>query len=332
MERYPVSEDRIRHLRLKVGLLLAAFPVILAALVLYALHARGVLEPTRTVMLVARDAEGLGIGVPITFSGFPIGEVERMQLSDDGLVRIELRIHEKDARWLRQSSVFSFERQLLGKQRIRVTSPRMTDPPLAADALVTLQTEDAVKNLPELVSGAKAVIEDLRQLTRSGSHLTLMLADLRGLTARLNGDYGLIEGLTGSPERAREVLDAPRRVNRLLTSLDGVMIRLDAMLAKSDSKLLGEGGLIDDARRSTEQFNALLREVRASLTRADNALANTQAASADAKSVTESLKGASADLSRLRAEVDEVVHKANRILVEIDRKWPLARDRSVRLP
>ena len=332
MERSAVSQARIPHLKLKVGLLLAAFPVFLGGLVFYALHARGMFAPTRSVMLVARDAEGLSSGVPVTFSGFPIGEIKRMQLTDDGNVRIELRINEKDARWLRQSSIFSFETQLLGKQRIRVTSPRMADPPLRAGAVAKLELEDATKNLPDLVNSAKAVIEDVRELTRPGSHLTLMLADLRGVASRLNGDYGLIEGLTGSPERAREVLDASRRITRLVTSLDGVTIRLDAMLAKSDSKVLGDGGLVDDARRSTEQVNALLSEVRASLKRADDVLANAQAASANAKVVSENLKDSSTDLSKLRAEVDDSVQKVNRMLVEINRKWPMARDSRVRLP
>lgn len=332
MERPAVSEPRIRHLRVKVGLLLAAFPVILGALVLYTLHARGVFEPTRSVMLVARDAEGLSAGVPVTFSGFPIGEIKRIQLTDDGLVRVELRINEKDARWLRQSSTFSFEKQLLGKQRIRVTSPRMADPPLAPDAVTTLRIEDATQNLPELVNGAKAVIDDLRQLTRPGSHLTLMLADLRAVAGRLNGDYGVMEGLTGSPERAQEMLDTSKRINRLVTSLDGVAIRLDTLLATSDRKVLGDGGLVDDARRSTEQVNALLGEVRTSLKRADDVLANAQAASANAKVVSENLKESSTDLSKLRAEVDDSVQKVNRMLLEINRKWPLARDSKVRLP
>jgi phospholipid/cholesterol/gamma-HCH transport system substrate-binding protein len=332
MERPAVPESRIPHLRIKVGLLLAAFPVLLGGLVLYALYARGVFEPTRDVTLISRDAEGLGAGVPVMFSGFPIGEVRGIQLTEDGLALVQLRIVEKDARWLRRSSVFSFEKQLFGKQRIRVSSPRMQDPPLPLGAVLALRIEDATQNLPELVNGARSVIDDLRLLTRPGSNLTLMLADLRAVAARLNGDYGLMGGLTGSPERARAVLDASQRINRLVTSLDGVAMRMDAFMAKSDRKVLGEGGLVDDAKRSTEQANVLLGEVRDSLKRADEVLANAQAASANARVISENVKESTTDLARLRAEVDENVQKVNRMLVEINRKWPLARDSRVRLP
>lgn len=332
MERAPVLEPRIRHLKLKTGLLLATFPVLLGGLVLYALYARGVFEPTRSVVLISRDAEGLGVGVPVTFSGFPIGEIKRIRLSDEGLVRIELGILEKDARWLRNSSTFSFEKQLLGKQKIRVASPRMADPPLLPDATARLEIEDATQGIPELVNGAKAIVDDLRQLTRPGSHLTLMLADLRAVAGRLNGDYGVLEGLTGSPERARDMLDASRRINRLVTSLDRVSVRIDAMLAHSDRKVLGDGGLVDAARQSTEQVNAILGQVRESLKRADDVLANAQTASTNAKVLSENLKDSSIDLGRLRAEVDDSVQKVNRMLVEINRKWPLARDSRVRLP
>src|SRR5258708_2604881 len=119
MERRSVQQPSIGHVGLKVGAVLTLIPVIAIGLLLYALYARGVFERTQALTLIAADAEGVVVGMPIMFSGFPIGQVSGMALDELGRVRIEVRIKEKDARWLRVSSEFSVEKQFLGGAKIR---------------------------------------------------------------------------------------------------------------------------------------------------------------------------------------------------------------------
>ncbi len=123
MERPPVQPPRVAHLGAKVGALLMLIPILAIGLLLYALYARGVFERTQTLTLIAPDAEEVVVGMPIMFSGFPIGKVSGMALDEDGRVRIEVRIIQKDARWLRLSSEFSLEKQILGGQRFALFPP-----------------------------------------------------------------------------------------------------------------------------------------------------------------------------------------------------------------
>jgi len=98
MERAPVSQPRIRNLGFKMGLLLTLIPFIAIGLVLYALYARGVFESSQDLVLIAKDAEGVTVGMPIMFSGFPIGQVSSMALADSGEVQIKAWIREKGKR------------------------------------------------------------------------------------------------------------------------------------------------------------------------------------------------------------------------------------------
>jgi phospholipid/cholesterol/gamma-HCH transport system substrate-binding protein len=50
------------------------------------------------------------VGMNMTFAGFAIGRVSRIELGDDGNARILVDVPTKDARWLRTSSVFTMER------------------------------------------------------------------------------------------------------------------------------------------------------------------------------------------------------------------------------
>lgn len=68
-----------RNLGIRVGLLLGVTLVIAIGFVLYVLYARGVFEATQRLTLVAEDAEGVSVGMDLTFSGFPIGRGQRLR-------------------------------------------------------------------------------------------------------------------------------------------------------------------------------------------------------------------------------------------------------------
>ena len=52
---------------------------------LYLLYARGAFESTQELVLVADDSEGVTVGMDLTFSGFPIGRVRRIDV--EGITR-----------------------------------------------------------------------------------------------------------------------------------------------------------------------------------------------------------------------------------------------------
>jgi phospholipid/cholesterol/gamma-HCH transport system substrate-binding protein len=101
--------------------------------------------------------------------------------------------------------------------------------------------------------------------------------------------------------------------------------RLDGVVAKTDQRMFGAGGVVDGTQRAVEQANAILGELRESLKRVDRILADAQAVSGNAKAATQ-------DLAQLRAEVDASLRKVSGLIDEINRKWPFQRDSEIRLP
>ena len=113
-EARPPRAAPVPNLEFKAALLLALFAVLVAGTVLYLLYARGTFEATQRVVLVADDSEGVRVGMDMSFSGFPIGRVRRIELAPDGSARILVDVPRKDAHWLRESSVFTLVRSLVG--------------------------------------------------------------------------------------------------------------------------------------------------------------------------------------------------------------------------
>ena len=324
-EREPGVTPLPKDLGFRVGVLLAATVMIAAAFVLYVLFARGVFEATQRLTLVAENAEGVGVGMDLTFAGFPVGTVRRIALGEDGKARIDIDVPTRDAKWLRTTSVFTLEKGLVGGARIRVYTGNLQDPPLPDGAVRQVLRGDATEEIPQMVATMRSILENLERLSSPGGSLQGNLENLRMVTGRMAGKYGVLGGMLGAEENAQKVIASIDRANALLASLGGVSQKLDGVVGKTDQRVFGEGGVMDEAQKAARQANAVLGEVRANLQKVDAILANAQAVSGNVKEAT-------TDLAALRAEVDASLKKVAHLIDELNRKWPFARDTGIKLP
>lgn len=314
-----------KHLQFRVALLLAVTLVIAVGFVVYALYARGVFEAVQRLTLVADNAEGVTVRMGLTFAGFPIGTVRRITLNDAGKARIEIDVPRDDAKWLRTSSVFTIERGLVGGAKIRAFSGNLRDPPLPDGAVRPVLRGDTAEEVPQLVATARGILENMERLTGTGGSVHATLANLQTLSERMAGRHGVLGAVLGNDEQAAKVIGTIERANTLLASLERASTRLDTLLANTDRRVLGDGGVVDETRKVVMQAEALLGDVRGSLKKLDAVLV-------DAQSVGSSAKAATADLGQLRAEVDESVRKIAHLVDEINRKWPFQRESEITLP
>lgn len=325
MEPAPLPPAEIRHAGAKAGLVLAAAALIAIAFIAYVLHARGVFESTQRLVLMADDGAGVTVGMDLTFSGFPVGRVQRIELAADGKARIEIDVPEKDAKWLRASSVFTLERSLVGGPRLRAFTGNLEDKPLPGGAVREVLRGDATDELPALIATMKRLLENLERMSAEDSALNASLANARKLTESMTGPQGALAGLLGSEESARKVILALDRANTLLAALDKASGRLERTLERADESLFATGGVMDETRKAASQLNATLVEARASLKKVDAILADVQGISANTRAATQ-------DLADLRQEVEASLRRVSGLIDEINRKWPFARDTEVKLP
>ena len=321
----PQPAPLIPHVEFKAALLLALTLALVCGFLAYVMYARGVFASTQRLVLVADDSEGAKVGMDLTFSGFPIGRVLRIELAEDGKARIVIDVPREDARWLRTSTVFTMERGLVGDTHLRAYSGVLDDPPLPDGAVRPLLRGDASAEIPRLVATTRALLENLERMSGPGSSLDASLANVQTVTGRMKGRYGALAGVLGSEDNARKVITALDRTNTLLASVGEVSNKVDRLLAKTDERVFGAAGVMDETQKTIAQLNAVLRDARDSLKKADGVLAEAQAIGANTRAAT-------ADLTALRAEVEASLRKVARLVDEINRKWPFARDTQLKLP
>jgi phospholipid/cholesterol/gamma-HCH transport system substrate-binding protein len=306
------------NIQLKAGLLLTLLVVLISATVIYLMYARGAFESTRKLVLLADDAQGVLIGMDVTFAGFPIGRVSRIELSDEGKARLIVEVAQQDAHWLRSSSIFTMERGLVGGTRLRAFSGIMSDPPLEEGAVRSLLVGDVAAEIPLLMAAAKELVQNLNRLTATDSSLDLSLRNIKSATEKLAGKGGALELLAGTDENAQKIIRTIEHANKLL-------VTIDTLAMKADSQVFGQNGAVPEATVALKKLSGLLTEASASMKKIDAVLIEAQA-------VGTNLKVATADLGPLRADVESNLGKIEQLVNEINRKWPFKRETEIKLP
>jgi phospholipid/cholesterol/gamma-HCH transport system substrate-binding protein len=319
----PVSAAKpIANIEVKAVLLLLLMLTLMCSTVFYVLYARGAFESTQELVLLAEDSEGVVVGMDMTFSGFPIGRVRRVELAENGNVRIIIDVPSKDARWLRTSSVFTMESGLVGNTKIRAYSGVLTDPPLPDNSERNVLRGDTAAEIPKLVALVKDLTQNLVTMTGKESSLNQSLANVQVVTETLKAPGGGMKVLAGDDLKlallSKQLTTTLDRTNTLLLKFDGIA-------GKADKQVFGDKGLVSDTQTTVKQVTATLADARASLQKLDAVLLEAQGVASNAKVAT-------ADLDTLRAEVESSLRKVDQLVGEINRKWPFARDTQIKLP
>ncbi len=301
----PPEPAPIHNAEAKAVALLVLLAALILGAVLYLMYARGAFEATQRLVLTADDSEGVTVGMDVTFAGFPIGRVQRIELSQEGKARILVDVPSKDAHWLRTSSVFTLEKGLVGGAKLRAFTGIPSDPPLAPDSERALLVGDTAAEIPRLLQSAKDLLNNLAALTAEDSALGSSLRNVQGVTEKLNGPGGALGVLAGEDQKARE----------LLRNANSLVIKADSLVGNADKRVFGDKGLANDAQAAVQQLNALLTDARNTLKKLDAVLVEAQAVGANTREATE-------DLGALRAEVDANLRKVEQMINELNRKWP----------
>ena len=306
------------HIETKASLLLIVLVALVIGAGLYLSYARGAFERTQQLVLIAEDSEGVGVGMDLTFAGFPIGRVRKIELAPDGNARILVDVPVKDAHWLRSSSVFALQRGVVGNTNIRAYTGILTDPPLADGAERTVLRGDAAAEIPRLMAEARQLLVNLNAISAEGSSINQTLASFKTFSAKLNAPGGALGAVLGGDAQAAKLVTTLDRTNALLARLDG-------LTAKADAQVFGKDGVMRDARATVQQLNAMLVDARASLQKVDAVLT-------EAKAVGANVNAATTDLGALRSDVETSLRNVDGLILELNRKWPFKRDTEIKLP
>ncbi|HYP68342.1 MAG TPA: MlaD family protein [Thiobacillaceae bacterium] len=315
----------MKYMHLKVGFFALAVLILCTAFLIYFLHGKGAFENRFKFKMAAVNADSVAPGVPITFSGIPIGQITGISLNDEGGIVISAEVSEQHAQWLRDDTSYVLDKPLVGSAHIRINNDTLASPRLKPGTMVLLLSADPGKDITVLLEQVKSLLANLNAMTAKESDINLTLANAKTLTGKMAGPNGVMEGILGTPEKAQVVNQSLKNVQNLTAKLEQISGRVDNLVLKTDQWMYAPGGVSEQAKDSLMQIRSMLNDAQSSLKKADALMKNAVDISANVKEGTQ-------DIGLLRSEIDEAVRKSNELMNQINRILPGGRQPEVKLP
>jgi phospholipid/cholesterol/gamma-HCH transport system substrate-binding protein len=281
-----------RNIQFKVGLFIIISSVMILSFVGYVAYKKGFFAKQHTYTLSSKSGENLTEGMPVVFSGFKIGRVDSLELNEDGLVIIKIKVPDQHIKWIRADSIFILEKPLIGSSRIYIATANLNSPQLPETVIPKIvevnDINDAVKNIRPILEKIGSIADNIETLVSN-------LADPDG-------------DLT-------KILSNTRNFTR---QADGILKKVDAMAEKTDEQLYGSQGVL-------AHVQTILKDLIVKLKKIDPVLDNIHKISADTADTTR-------DLKILRQDIDSMVDDINKVVNDIDKLIPLKKETQLKLP
>jgi len=294
-----------RNIEFKVGLFVIIVLLLISAFVAYMAFKKDVFSKVYTFTFSSKSGESFSEGMPLVFSGFQIGKVHSLELNEEGLVIITIKVPERHVKWMRSDSIFILDRPLIGKPKIVVYTESLESPVLTPQ---TVPEVFPVDSIDEAIQKTQPLLKKVETILENSEKITATLA----------GKQTLLEMALGDKKTVSSINQAFVRLNDISRTLDHLLTRVDAVAAKTDDRFFGKEGILPLVR-------VILNDVTEKLERLNSAIDDVPKISSDVVKST-------ANLDKLKEDIDTALDATNALLKDIDTLLPGEKESEIALP
>lgn len=289
----------------KVGLFVGCTAILVVLALLYLAAGKGVFEKMHTFTLSSKSGDSFTEGMPVVFSGFNIGKVQALELNDQGIVLIKIKIPDRHVKWIRSDSTFILYRPLIGSASIVVNTPNLKSPPLDTRKIKEVVI---INDINDAIAKIEPVLERLTEIADNVENLTYNLSDPKGDLSRVLGNAEKITTNLASKKSLVEMAvsdeESVKALNDSLKKLKDITTKVDMMADKTDKEIYGTDGALP-------QVNTILKDLVSKLQKLDKTVDNINKISTD---TSEGMK----DFHILRSDIDDVVNSLGEVVKKLD--------------
>jgi phospholipid/cholesterol/gamma-HCH transport system substrate-binding protein len=315
-----------RNIEFKVGLFVVVMSLLIASGLGYLAYRKGLFTTMHTFTLSSRSGEDLTVGMPVVFSGFTIGKVSSLELSDCRTVLLQIKIPHEHVKWLRAKSTFTLAKPLIGATRLVVATEDLKSPPLDEDQVYPLVTvadvNEVMRRITPILDRVNLITGDVKTLTARladpPGEITAILRDAQTISGRLAQKQSLLEMAVSDPQSVASVHASLRGAKEIVAKVDGLLQTAGSLAGKTELQLYGPDGAVPTVVQ-------ILRDLLAKLRKLEQTLDNVNKISAAAADST-------ADIKLLRSQLDGTVEAINKLANDLDRMLPGGKAPEMKLP
>ncbi|HAO94231.1 MAG: hypothetical protein A2X99_08300 [Deltaproteobacteria bacterium GWB2_55_19] len=263
------KDPRFKNLEIKTGIMVVIAILGVALVMAFIGLEKDLFSAKYRVYFISESGSGFVEGMPVKLSGFRIGRVKKIELTEDARVRIVAELNRKYERWIRDDSVARLSKEgLIGDPYVEVTAGNAERRMLVNNDAIQYVKEGGME---ELVEKAKPVLNEIKDIIHyvndPDGDIKVMLSNLKELSVEVRETRRAVDATLKDAGKSirdadRLVLDLNDRTKSLIDNADRTITRLDPVITRIEDAAGKAGAAIDRFPETMEKVERIADNVR----------------------------------------------------------------------
>ncbi len=292
-------------MKLAVGIFVIALISVLTIFFYILLKEKGAFEKRYSYNFYATSAAPFQVGMPIQYSGFDIGTIDDIKLTDVGNVHLIFSVAKENTKWICEHSTLHLVKPLIGSPHIEVLTI-IGNKPLAPNATLKLSESDDINDMitklqPAITKMIK-IIDNIETITSNLSskdgEFAHTMKNIDIVTTRLADNKSLLTGITGDQNSTDALIASLNDTQATMHQIHQISIKLDRIIGGLNEEI------VKPSNEALKNINIIMKDVQQKL----NALDGT----------VKAVGGYDKDLTTIKEQIVIGIDKTNKVMDKVD--------------
>ncbi len=306
-------------MRFAVGLFVLTLLIAIITFLYLLLDEKGTFNKRYSYGFNTESASSFNVGMPLKYSGFNIGVIDKISLQDDGTVHMIFSIDEDNRKWVTKDSILMLKKPLIGSPHIELYSAIDNELLKEGSTLTILLSDDIndmVSKLEPAVDRIISVIKNIdiitSYLSNSDSDILLTLKNIRKFSDNLTKSDSLLTTITGDENSTKNIISSLNKTKQIMQELHKISMDISKITSSLDSDIM------KPTSSSLKELDTIMKDIKQKLKTLDGTV--------------KAVGSYDNDLYDLKEQVSVGIQKSNQIIDKVDSLLQDEKESEITLP
>ncbi len=306
-------------MKFAVGLFVVILFLAIVSFFYLVLQEKGTFNQRYDYHFTTSSANSFSVGMPLKFSGFNVGVIDTIALSDNGSVKMTFSVSEENTKWISEDCYLLLKKPLIGSPHIEIHATIGKKPLPPSSTLEIRKSDDIndmISKLEPAVDNIIKIIESLQKISatisKEDSDLFSTLKNLNTFSAKLANSDSLLTSITGDKTSTKNIIKSLNTTPQIMQEVHQITKELNIIVQNLNEEMLKPSATL------IEKLNRIMEDVTLKLEALD--------------STVKVVGSYDEDLLHLKEQISVSLQKSNQIMDKVDSLLQTRENSEVILP
>ena len=307
------------RMKLAVGIFVIILFSVLGVFFYMILKEKGAFEKRYSYSFYSDSAAPFKVGMPLQYSGFDIGTIDDIELTDEGNVHMIFSVAKENSKWVCEYSMLLLVKPLIGSPHIEILTTVGNTPLQPESTLELLESDDIndmITKLQPAITKMIKIIDNVERLTSKLSNedgeLAHTMKNIETLTSRMAENRSLLTTITGDQNSTDALVASLNETKATMTQIHEISKQIDRIVGEMDNTL------ISPSNEVLQNINIIMKDIQQKLRAIDGTV--------------KAVGGYDKDLTTIKEQIELSLDKTNKVMDKVDALMQDKKKSEVTLP